>query len=85
MLLNVDSGGRVRCVYDESIDLAALGTLNISRASRVEPDGEGHWWADLNPVDGPKLGPFDLRSEALTAERVWLEDWLVGKSQITGS
>ena len=33
MLLNVDLGGRVRCLYDESIDLAALGILSISRAS----------------------------------------------------
>jgi hypothetical protein len=30
------------------------------------------------PVDGPVLGPFDLRSEALEAEQVWLaKNWLV--------
>jgi hypothetical protein len=34
--------------------------------------------ADLSPVGGTKLGPFDRRSEALDAERVWLEKCLLG-------
>ena len=78
MTLTIDVHGTIRCVYDEAIDLFTLGTLNISRASHVEPDGEGRWFADLRPVDGPVLGPFSVRSEALSAERVWLErNWLV--------
>ena len=28
----------------------------------------------LAPVNGPRLGPFVLRTEALDAERVWLEE-----------
>ena len=76
-MLIVEVGGTVRCIYDETIDLSVLGPLSISRASHVEPDGEGRWWADLCPVDGPVLGPFVLRSEALAAERAWLEqNWL---------
>ena len=73
MSLTVDAGGEVRCIYDEFIDLAALGTLKISRASHVEPDGEGRWSADLRPVDGPVLGPFKVRSQALDTERTWRE------------
>jgi hypothetical protein len=43
----------------------------------VEPDTVGRWLADMAPVDGPVLGPFDRRSEALAAEREWLEqNWL---------
>ena len=42
--------------------------LTITRASRVEPDAEGFWWADMGPVDGPVLGPF----RALQAESGWL-------------
>ena len=77
LMLIVDAGGTVRCIYDEAIDLSVLGAVNISRASHVEPDGAGRWWADLQPVDGPVLGPFALRSEALSAERRWLEqNWL---------
>jgi hypothetical protein len=47
------------------------------RASLVEPDEEGRWWADLSPVDGPLLGPFRQRSQALDAEEEWLgHHWL---------
>jgi hypothetical protein len=73
MHLLVEPGGEVTCVYGEAIDLAALGTLMVRRASHVEPDVAGRWWADLAPVSGPKLGPFRLRSEALAAELRWLE------------
>jgi hypothetical protein len=77
----IDATGRARCLYGEAIDLAALGELTIRRASHVEPDGEGRWWADLSPVDGPSLGPFTLRSQALNAERVWLEAHRLGAAE----
>jgi hypothetical protein len=72
MELVVDTGGDIRCIYDEGIDLREIGTLKITRASHVEPDAAGYWWADMGPVDGPVLGPFRSRSEALGAERGWL-------------
>ena len=79
MQLIIALDGNLRCVYDEAMDLAALGTLRIARASHVEPTDDGRWRADLSPVSGPVLGPFDLRSNALTAERAWLEEhWLPG-------
>jgi len=46
--------------------------LQITRASHVEPDRDGLWWADMGPVSGPVLGPFKNRTEALGAEREWL-------------
>ena len=73
MELVISPLGQVRCVYDEAIDLTQLGELTIRRASHVEPDDQGRWWADLAPVEGPKLGPFDRRSSALDSEREWLE------------
>ncbi len=73
MQLVVDRTGTVRAVYDETIDLCALGQLSIARGSHVEPDPSGEWSADLSPVSGPHLGPFHLRSEALAAERAWLD------------
>jgi hypothetical protein len=72
MELVVDAGGSIRCIYGEELDLRALGRLQITRASHVEPDRDGFWWADMGPVDGPVLGPFRSRSEALEAEREWL-------------
>ena len=77
MQLIVTSDGTVRCLYAESIDLAALGRLRIERASHVEPDALGQWRVDLQAVGGPCLGPFARRSEALAAETSWLtENWL---------
>jgi hypothetical protein len=72
MELVVDAGGDVRCVYGEELDLRELGKLQITRASQVEPDRDGFWRADMGPVDGPVLGPFRSRTEALGAETEWL-------------
>src|SRR5436190_10005749 len=78
MQLLIRPQGTVRCIYDEAIDLHALGRLSIARGSYVEPTDDGRWTADLSPVSGPLLGPFVSRSDALTAERAWLEGhWLV--------
>ena len=70
LIVNADGG--VKCIYDEALDLRALGKLQITRASHVEPDAEGCWWADMGPSGGPVLGPFGTRREALAAERGWL-------------
>ncbi len=72
MELIVDAGGGVRCIYDEALDLREIGKLQITRASHVEPDAEGFWFADMDPSGGPVLGPFRSRTEALGAERAWL-------------
>ena len=75
MELVVGCDGGVRCIYDEALDLREIGKLQITRASHVEPDSEGMWFADMGPVGGPMLGPFGTRSEALGAERGWLTDY----------
>jgi hypothetical protein len=77
MELVISSDGTARCVYGEEIDLASIGSLTIRRGSHVEPDDVGQWLCDLSPVNGPALGPFVNRSEALTAEQTWLsQHWL---------
>ncbi len=73
MQLLISTDGRVRCLYDETLELRQLGKLRIERASHVEPNEASQWYADLSPVYGPQLGPFETRSEALAAERHWLE------------
>lgn len=81
MKLVIAPGGTARCLYGEAIDLAALGTPVITRASHVEPTADGRWAADMRPLIGPVLGPFDRRSEALAAERYWLERyWLLPRA-----
>ena len=81
MQILIPPGGVVRCVYGEEIDLAAIGNPTISRASHVEPDQQGRWWADLSPVHGPTLGPFRCRSKALAAEQAWLENQWLGSTE----
>ena len=77
MDLIIERGGKVRCVYAEAIDLHSLGKPQITRASNVEPDHAGRWVADLTPVSGPALGPFEKRTDALAAEVEWLRNnWL---------
>ncbi len=68
--------GKARCIYDDVLVdiLRELGPVRTARASHVEPDENGEWWADLRPCAGPRLGPFHYRGDALTAEKVWLTD-----------
>jgi hypothetical protein len=80
MELVVDAGGSVRCIYDEELDLRKIGKLRITRASHVEPDAEGYWWADMGPSGGPILGPYGSRSEALGAENVWISRFTLATS-----
>lgn len=78
MELVVLPGGQVRFVYDELIDLKSLGSIHIRRGSYVEPDAFGRWTADLGPVGGAVLGPFEHRCSALAAEVAWLHaHWLI--------
>jgi len=75
--LVINSSGDIRCVYGEAVNLSELGRLSIQRGSHVEPTADGQWTADMSPVQGPQLGPFDCRTQALEAEVAWLNQyWL---------
>lgn len=76
-ILHVDTDGNITTIYNEALDLGALGRVRIERASHVEPTDNAEWNADLAPVGGPVLGPFTHRSEALEAEIDWLKNWLI--------
>jgi hypothetical protein len=76
--LGVKTNGETRMVFDDRVDLRSVGCISIRRGSQVEPTSVGQWTADLSPVAGPTLGPFDKRSEALAAEVAWLHrNWLI--------
>ena len=83
MLLVVDPSGVARCVYAETIDLTALGQLSIRRASHVEPDAGGRWWADLAPVGGPRLGPFAPSFAQPRVIRVFIRS--AGQTRLSGA
>ena len=64
-------------IYDDDLVKLFEGmSMKIKRASHVEPieiDGMVTWQADMGPVGGPILSPFNTRQEALAAEHKWLE------------
>lgn len=62
----------IRYIYDDALlPLMQHGQAETLRASHVEPS-DGGWIADLSPINGPKLGPFLRRDEALQAEIAWI-------------
>ena len=71
-MLSIAPEGELRFLFDDALTpLLQLGEASIRRASHVEPI-ETAWYADLSPVGGPMLGPFEYRSDALAAEAAWL-------------
>jgi len=75
MILTITPSGETRCVYTEALELDQLGSPSITaHISHVDPDENGQWWADLSPVNGPTLGPFARKSEAIRAEVSWIEE-----------
>lgn len=90
MNLYVRPNGTAQCMYDdaEPINLTQLGVIDIKRASNVEPAplDKGKWIADLAPIGGPTLGPFDTRREALAAEVAWVDAQLArGPVTVSGA
>jgi hypothetical protein len=73
--LLISKDGTAESTYTEAVDLSAVGAVtDIRRASHVEPVAGGKWTADMSPVGGPVLGPFETRSLALDAEVAWLNE-----------
>ncbi len=67
-------GYEIRFIYNDGLaSLLDAGKATTKRVSHVEPC-EGGWSADLGLVNGPVLGPFDTRQEALDEEVKWLKE-----------
>lgn len=73
MILSISPQGDIRGIYTDDFPWLELGKTLVQRASHVEPDHLGLWWADLSMSGGPKIGPFARRSDAIAAEVAWLE------------
>ena len=74
MMITISTDGEVRFLWNDSLhEFAKEGDISIRRASHVEPNENGQWEADLSLCNGPTLGPYDLRQDALDAEVAWLE------------
>lgn len=74
-LVKIDENGTLSFIYSDNLrGFNQLGEVSTSRASHVEPIEGGKWTADMEPVEGPVLGPFDTRQEALDTEVEYLKE-----------
>lgn len=85
--LFIDQQGVIEAIYSDSLlPILSLGTPEIRRASHVEPamagDGSPCWYADMGPSNGPTLGPFKSRQEALDEEVKWLLENRLGGQDV---
>lgn len=65
----VEPSGTIKLIYEDDLrGLLTNGKAEIKRVSHVEPTIDGRWEADLSPINGPILGPYDTRKEALESE-----------------
>ena len=86
MFVWIRPDGTLHLIYDDAArGLLALGLATIRRASYVEPTSEGRWTADLGPMAGPLLGPFETRAAALEAEQTWLVHYFTGQHPQEGA
>jgi len=76
--------GKIEFIYDDRLrQLTQEGNATTRRASHVEPGdptkGQNplKWYADLSPSNGPVLGGFEERQEALDAEVAWLNEHII--------
>ena len=69
-------GGVLRTVYDDRWAplFAALGHVNIERASDVEYDHEAREWVATHHSTGEVIARGVNRSEVIAAEVRWLEE-----------
>lgn len=73
MSITVTPDGNLKFIWDDRLDeLKHAGEFHRRRASYVESAGT-QWTADMSPVGGPLLGPFELHKYAISAETAWLE------------
>jgi hypothetical protein len=77
--IRITGTGEVRYIHSDSVHAALKPHLSNNqprRASHVEPTGPaGTWIADMSPMGGPSLGPFENRSDALVVEVDWLRTY----------
>jgi hypothetical protein len=73
--ITISNKGTITFIYDDDIAkaLSGLGKSTTTRASHVEPNTDGTWYAYMDLVGGPTLGPFNTRTEALQEEVHWIE------------
>lgn len=76
-IITVKPDGSMEFVYNDKLrGLIKQGEAKITRASTIEPGDPSlgqdplRWYATM--FDGPVLGPFETREQALAEEEEWI-------------
>lgn len=73
IVIDINPDGIISMIHNDNMaPLLSEGDSVLRRASHVEPCGI-QWIADMSPLNGPVLGPFVLRGEALASEAEWIK------------
>ena len=72
-VLSVAADGEITCLWTEVIDLSALGSLSIRRASTVEFNEQRQLWTVEVPGTGEIFADVS-RERCLEFEREWFAD-----------
>jgi len=78
MEIYIDRTGNASCIYDEAINLSAIGAVSIRRASHVEPGRTGRVAGGHGDSRRSQAGPVYRRSEALASEEQYILSHLAG-------
>jgi len=63
---------KLQSAYEDFVEYhPELASSPYTKAT-LGPGGSVAWFVDFGPVDGPVLGPYSTRKEALKAEAEWL-------------
>ena len=76
----INPDGSMEFIYaDDLRDLIDEGNATIHRVSNVEPGIDGFWYAQM--INGPILGPFKYRQDALNAEIDYINEEMLNGSK----
>jgi hypothetical protein len=70
-ILTVECTGEVRCLYTEALNLSAIGSLKVVRASQIEFNNENQQW-EVRSMEGNLVYSDCSRTACLEWERKWL-------------
>ena len=82
--IEITARGGVRMLQDDAVDLRALGSVEVIRASHVEFCNERQAWFVQSAKTLEVLGYFPTRAEALAWEKAHYSPTGAGWAELTG-
>jgi hypothetical protein len=75
LVITFGTDGTGHALYDERIDLSAIGTLECTRASIIEWDRHDQLWVVRHPVSGARMFSHKSREQCLEWEHAHFNEW----------